>query len=627
MTDTAVDVRTVSPRAPRQGVVHRLLRNPLFVVPAIVLFAIVLVSVFAGVISPASPTLAQLGSVNAPPGPGNLLGGDGAGRDVLSRLLFAGRLTLLGAATTVTVAILLGVTSGLVAGYVGGWFDHVSGWVANLLIVLPGTIVLVALFTVVGPNVILTMVILGFMMAPNFYRVVRTQVIAVKNELYVDAARVSGLSDVRIVSRHILYVVRAPIIILGATIGGAAIVVQAGLEFLGLGDPSTPTWGGMLLDAFNNLYNGPHLLWPPGLMIGITAMSLLLIANSVRDALAGSDGVGRGRRAKLMATTGSTAAVRTAAVPPVQGGAGAPEAPSDAIDPEAYLDIRDLAVAYDGPEGAIEVVHGVDLSLRSGEILGLVGESGSGKTQVSLSVLGLLPAGGRIVTGSIAIGGRELTGLPAKQFRALRGSSIGYIPQEPMSNLDPSFTIGSQLCEPMRSALGVSKDVAKRRSLELLERVGITDPQRVFDSYPHQISGGMAQRVLIAGAVSCDPELLIADEPTTALDVTVQAEILELLRDLQRERELTVLLITHNFGVVADLCDSVAVMRGGEIVEHGSVSDVLARPRHPYTRALLGSGLEHAPLREYREPVPTSVQIPVSAAAAAPTLAHEEGRA
>ncbi|MGW4032955.1 ABC transporter ATP-binding protein [Streptomyces sp. NPDC004838] len=230
-------------------------------------------------------------------------------------------------------------------------------------------------------------------------------------------------------------------------------------------------------------------------------------------------------------------------------------------------------------------------------MLGLVGESGSGKTQTAFSILGLLPEGGRVRSGSILFDGQDLAQAPPSAFRLLRGTELAYIPQEPMSNLDPSFRIGSQLIEPIIDRLGVSKREATRSALELLSRVGIPEPQRTFDAYPHEISGGMAQRVLIAGAVSCKPRLLIADEPTTALDVTVQAEVLELLRSLQREYGMGVILVTHNFGVVADICDRVAVMRGGVVVEVSDVQSIFADPQHQYTRTLLGSTLEGGPSR------------------------------
>jgi peptide/nickel transport system permease protein len=244
------------------------------------------------------------------------------------------------------------------------------------------------------------------------------------------------------------------------------------------------------------------------------------------------------------------------------------------------------------------VVSGVDLDIDRGQIVGLVGESGSGKTQTALALLGLLIEGSHITDGAIAIDGKVCS---IKERIGLLGRKVGYIPQEPMSNLDPAFTIGSQLAEPIRRTLGLSQRAAKARSLELLERVGINDPPRVFRSYPHQVSGGMAQRVLIAGAVSSEPELLIADEPTTALDVTVQAEILDLIRSLQKEDGIGVLLVSHNFGVIADICDRVYVMQSGLIVESNDVGALFESPRHPYTRSLLDATLEGRPSRVQRE--------------------------
>ncbi len=230
-------------------------------------------------------------------------------------------------------------------------------------------------------------------------------------------------------------------------------------------------------------------------------------------------------------------------------------------------------------------------------MLGIVGESGSGKTQTAFSILGLLPDEAEITAGSVVFDGRSLVSaeggrLSQGQMAALRGKRIAYIPQEPMSNLDPNFTIGHQLVRPMVKVLGIGRKQARARALELLGIVGINNPQRTFAAYPHEVSGGMAQRVLIAGAVSCNPDLLIADEPTTALDVTVQAEVLDLLRDLQRRFTMGVVLVTHNFGVVADLCDRVVVMQNGRLVEEGPVREILRSPADPYTRKLLDSMLE-----------------------------------
>ena len=235
------------------------------------------------------------------------------------------------------------------------------------------------------------------------------------------------------------------------------------------------------------------------------------------------------------------------------------------------------------------VVKGVDLVVERGEIRGMVGESGSGKSQIAFSILGILPKEAVIVRGAVDFHGQNL--LDPRQLAKVRGRQIAYIPQEPMSNLDPTFTVGQQLSYGLRAAKKVSKRQAKETIISLLDRVGIKNPRAVFDLYPHQVSGGMAKRVLIAGALAGDPELIIADEPTTALDVTVQASVLELLRDLRRERNLGMILVTHNFGVVADVCDTVSVMQQGRIVESRSVESLFASPEHEYTQMLLSASL------------------------------------
>jgi peptide/nickel transport system permease protein len=421
--------------------------------------------------------------------------------------------------------------------------------------------------------------VFGVIIAPGVFRLVRASVLAVREELFVDAARVAGLSDARIMRRHVLPVVVPPTVIQVSQLLGIAIVIQAGLEFLGLGSANQASWGGMLSDAFQNIYAQPRLLLWPGLAIVLTVTAFGLLGNALRDALGVSGRVPRVRR---------RGATTPAAVLPADDAAPAP-----GVDQDALLALGGLRVAYPGPDGAErEVVHGVSLTVRRGEVVGLVGESGSGKSQTAFAVLGLLPPQARTSAATMTFDGADLRGLSPAAMNRLRGRRIGYIPQEPMSNLDPSFTIGSQLTEPMRHHLGLSGAEARTRALALLDRVGIPDPPRVFAAYPHQVSGGMAQRVLIAGAVSCDPDLLIADEPTTALDVTVQAEVLDLIRELQAERQLGVLLVTHDFGVVADVCDTVVVMREGRVVESAPAERLFADPQHEYTRMLLGSTLE-----------------------------------
>jgi peptide/nickel transport system permease protein len=571
MLSTELD-RTTRPLR-RTGILARILRNPMGTASLIVLTLIVLAAILAPLITVNPPGRADIGMVNAPPfTDGYLLGGDNAGRDVLSRLVFGAQLTLLGALSTVIVSLLLGVTLGLIGGYYRGRFDAVAGWVCDLLLILPSKIVLVAMFAVIGPNTMLTMAVLGVMVAPSFYRLVRNLVIAVRKELYIDAAQVSGLSDARIIGRHVLFAVRAPIVVHTSMIAGLAIILQAGLEFLGLGDPDSPTWGGMLQDAFTSIYSDPLLMVWPGIAIGVTVGAFILLGNVVRDSFDAPAAVRPRRRA-------------------VAAGSDAVTAPEGSI-----CHVSGLTIGYAQASGDDKVVvDGVGFDVQRGRVLGLVGESGSGKTQTSLAILGLLPKGGAVLGGGISFEGKDL--LAPGAARALRGRRIAYIPQEPMSNLDPNFTIGHQLIEPLRAAKGLSRTEAREAASALLERVGIPDVERVLRSYPHQISGGMAQRVLIAGAVSCDPDLIIADEPTTALDVTVQAEILDLLRGLQRERGMSMVLVTHDFGVVADLCDDVVVMRDGRVIERGTAEEIFGDPQQEYTRTLLASTLDGTPAR------------------------------
>ncbi|MEV8225585.1 dipeptide/oligopeptide/nickel ABC transporter permease/ATP-binding protein [Streptomyces sp. NPDC079167] len=569
------------------GSLRRLLRNPLGAISAGVLLLLVAGVVLAPLLAPQAPDVSSLGDAFAAPDGAHPMGMDSAGRDILSRILYGGRNTLGGAVVALAIALALGVPSGLYAGYYGGRFDSVANWAVNLVMALPAMVVLLASRAILGPNVWVLMIVLGVLVAPAFFRLVRGIVANVRKELYVDAAKVSGLSDTRIVARHILIVVRGPLIIQVALVAGIAIGLQAGLEFLGVGSGSAATWGAMLNEAFQNIQRAPLLILWPGLALGLTNGSLVLLAGALRDVLEDRGGEPARRR-------------RERPRPGAEGPAPVADRPSE---PGALLSVRGLTVAYARPDGTgKEVVHGIDLDVRPGEIVGLVGESGSGKTQTAFSALGILPEGGRITSGSVMIKGQEVVGLPERAHRALRGGTVAYVPQEPMSNLDPAFTIGSQLMEPMRHVLGISRKEAAGRALDLLRLVEIPDPARTMRLYPHEISGGMAQRVLIAGAMSCDPELLIADEPTTALDVRVQAEILGLLRRLQQDRGLGVLLVTHNLGVVADLCDRVAVMSDGRILETGTTGQVLSYPRNPYTRTLLGAVLDEAPVRAPWQP-------------------------
>jgi len=259
-----------------------------------------------------------------------------------------------------------------------------------------------------------------------------------------------------------------------------------------------------------------------------------------------------------------------------------------ASDP--LLEIENLKVIFHGDRGsATHAVDGLDLTIQRGQTLGLVGESGCGKTATALSVMGLLPKASAEVSGRIRFDGAELLSLPDRAMRNLRGDRLAMIFQEPMTSLNPSYSIGEQIAESLVRHRGLSRGEARARTVELLRLVKIPSPEQRVDDYPHRLSGGMRQRAMIALALACDPELLIADEPTTALDVTIQAQILALMRELKASTGIAIILITHDLGVVAEICDHVAVMYAGEIVEYAPVGALFATPQHPYTIGLLGS--------------------------------------
>jgi peptide/nickel transport system ATP-binding protein len=282
--------------------------------------------------------------------------------------------------------------------------------------------------------------------------------------------------------------------------------------------------------------------------------------------------------------------------------------------PEPLLQVRDLSVRFDSDEGTVHAVDGMSLELAESQVLGIVGESGCGKSVTALSILGLLPKTAT-VTGSVQFDGKELLGASGSQLRKIRGRQISFVFQEPMTSLNPVLRIGHQIEEVLREHLSLSRSEAKKRVVELLDLVHIPDPGRRIDEYPHQLSGGMRQRVMIAMALACDPKILIADEPTTALDVTIQAGILDLLRELRARLGTAIILITHNLGVVADLADRVVVMYAGRKAEEAAVGELFAHPQHPYTIGLLGAvpragSARNGRLQEIPGRVPSLAELP-----------------
>lgn len=580
VSPNTADARNVSGRRPAW---RRLLSNPVGALSVGFLLLVVLFGLSAPWLAPWGPAETDLLHANSGPGtPNHLFGADQAGRDIFSRLMWGTQGALVAALIVLGVSLVLGLPAGLVGGFYRGRIEAVLNFVSDVLMSLPGIVLLIALYALTGPNINLAMAVTGVLIAPSYFRLVRSVVVAVRSELYVDAAKVVGLSDARIVGRHVLWAVRAPVVIQSSFVLAAGIGIQGGVDFLGLGDPAQPSWGRILQQTFDNVYSVPAAVLFPAALLTLTLLALILLGNALRDVLQETS------RSKAPSPSKRRALIASAAaethLTPVK------ESIAVGSSDDVVLSVRGLRVGYprtDG-NGVVEVVHGVDLDVRRGEIHGLVGESGSGKSQIAFATVGILPREALILGGSILLDGEDLLA-DKKQMRGVRGRRIAYVPQEPMSNLDPSFTIGAQLMYGLRAARPMPAKEAREKLLSLLNRVGIKDPERVMRLYPHEISGGMAQRVLICGAIASDPDIIIADEPTTALDVTVQADVLELLRELSSERGLAMILVTHNLGVVADLCDTVSVMKAGQIVERNDAEGLFTAPREPYTQELLAS--------------------------------------
>lgn len=610
---------TVSIRTPQGSAaakstpLRRILRQPLSVIALAWLALVVLAAVLAPLIAPYDPLANDFTDMLSGPTAEHWLGTDENGRDVLSRILYGARIALLVGFGAVVVAMLIGVPIGLLLGYRGGWTDRIGTRFVDVIDALPGILIAFAVIAILGRGLVPLLLAIGLMFCMNFARMSRAITLAERNKLYVDAARVSGLRESAILFWQVLPNLTAPLIVQAAILTGTAIIIESALSFLGIGlESSVPSWGGLLGVAAAKLAVQPFLAIPPGVVIVLTVLAFNTLGDGLNEAL----GVGRRkpfRRSKrtsdAVAQTAMTRAPAAAGIAAAEAGgpvtipqlgvpAGVDPSPihRDAAtvdgrpaDPGSILEVRGLTVELQTTErGAVDLVSDVSLSIRRGEIVGMIGESGSGKSTFARAVLGLLPPGIGVSEGSILLDGEDVVGRTEKELRAVRGSTIAAVFQDPMAALSPVHTVGKQLAEPLRAHFGMTRAQARTRSIELLDRVGVKDPELRLKHYPHQFSGGMAQRVAIAMALASQPKLMIADEATSALDVTTQAQVLDLLLDLRDEYGMAILLITHDMGVVAEACDRAAVMYRGELVEvTASVDALFDAPQHPYTVSLL----------------------------------------
>ncbi len=553
---------------------RRLRGNHLAIFGLLLLATLVGAAVAAPVLPIADPHNSDLARRMLPAGsPGHILGTDQLGRDLLSRMVWGTRISLAVGFFAVLIAALLGTLAGLLAGYFRGWLDTILMRSIDVLLAFPYLLLALAIVAALGPGLRNAMIAVAVVNIPFFARTVRGTVLELAEREFIDAARLSGAGQARILSRELLPNVLPIVVIMVTTNLGWMILETAGLSFLGLGaQPPTADLGSMLGTGREFLTTAPRVAILPGIVILALVVGINLVGDGIRDVL---DPRLKGEADGKAASPGGMQ-TDTRARP----------------RPDALLHVEGLSTCFRQDGEAYPALDDVSFDLAGGERIAMVGESGSGKTLTALSLLGLVPSPGCMVTGRLLFEDQDLERLSEEGRRQLRGARIGYIPQDPMTALNPVLTIGGQIVETLQAHQAINRIRARRRAVELLEKVHIPEATTRVDAYPHELSGGMRQRVVIAMALANDPALIIADEPTTALDVTVQAEILQLLDGLCREHNTALILISHDLALVSQLCTRVLVLYAGQIVEEASLDGLLLQPLHPYTRALIACAPE-----------------------------------
>ncbi|MFC8125247.1 dipeptide/oligopeptide/nickel ABC transporter permease/ATP-binding protein [Streptomyces sp. NPDC057302] len=616
--------KALTERLSRPGIRLRSLRRlPVLSRVAVgVVGVVVLVALFAPLIAPHDP-LDQQPQVDGTghPSADHWMGQDSLGRDILSRLMYGARWSLAIGLGATLLALLVGAVLGAIAATSRKAVDETLMRCLDIVMAFPGIALAAVLVAVFGGGITVLICAIAFLFTPPIARVVRANVMDQYGEDYVVAERIVGARTPHILVRHVAINCAAPILVFCTVQVAEAIVFEASLSFIGAGvRPPDPSWGSVIADGKNMVLIGGW--WAtvfPGLLMLITVLALNILSEGVSDAWAApatrdvlpgaareEDGEGdredqedrleapepgSGRVLELPGLTEAAQRLRARARPLPEG--------------TPVLTVSDLAIGFDARHGGVDIVDGISFHVRPGEVLGLVGESGCGKSLTALTVMGLEPKGAR-VGGQVTFDGEQLIGMPMRVRRRLLGHDMAMIYQDALSSLNPAMTVRSQLKQVVRRG-------GRRTAVELLELVGL-DPDRTLRSYPHELSGGQRQRVLIAMALSRDPKLIVADEPTTALDVTVQAQVIQLLLRLREELGFALILVSHDLALVADVTDRVVVMYGGQIVETGVTADLVETPSHHYTRGLLGSvlSLESAAerLTQIKGVVPSPADFP-----------------
>lgn len=536
------------------------------VVGASLLAVMVVVAVAAPLLAPFDPAT-RVAEPFLRPGWPHLLGTDDVGHDIFSQLVAGTRVSLLVGVAAALAATVVGTGVGLLAGYRVGWVDTLAMRLVDVVLSLPFLPLMIVVGVVLGPGVGTEVLVIAAVMWAGPARELRSQVLALRARDHVRCARVMGAGTWWVLSRHLAPAVAPLVAAQFVTATRRAILFEAALAFLGLGPAGVGSWGRMLFSAnARNAFLTDAWLWwvvPPGLAIAVTVLAFALLGQGMEERARPRLAVGRG------------------GARPDRGHLDEDDASDGTV-----LEVVDLTVVHDTPAGAVRAVDGLDLTVPAGGSVGLVGASGAGKTTTVLAALGLLPPGARVVAGRVRHGGGR--------GRDLLGDRVGFVPQQAMDALNPVLRVGDQIVEAIRLHRDVDRSRARAAAGELLEELGL-EPEHLR-RHPHQLSGGMRQRVVLAIALACDPVLLVADEPTSGLDVTTQAELVSQLERLRRDRDLALLVVSHDLHMVLRLVDDLVVVRDGLVVERGPARRLRDHPAHDYThrllrsRPLLGSG-------------------------------------
>ena len=561
--------------------------------PGGIVLAVVVVGLLAPVLPLYDVTAMRIPERFAPPSFDHPLGQDEFGRDVLARIVWGARASLTISIGAALISAAIGTLLGLLGGYFRGVVEVITVRSTEIVLCLPPLLLALLVVTLLGAGTATLIVALTILYIPGYARVVFAATLQVRALDYVTAQDAMGTHPLTILWRTILPNIIAPLLVQISLTVASAMVLESGLSFLGLGVvPPAPSLGLMIRSARGAMDAAPLLLVWPSLALAGTILVLNMLCDRLRDVLdprgapnGGADWLRRGARRLLPGMAG--------------------DRPNAAEAHPAMLEVRGLTVSVartdeTGETKRVDLVRDVTLRVSSGETLALVGESGSGKTLTGLSIMGLLPDGISTNAGGILFVDKhdeihDLSSLDEESRRLLRGNQISMVFQDASASLNPVHRIGDQLAEAIAAHRPLPSERISELVLDMLNRVGIPDAERRSRAYPHELSGGQRQRAMIAMAVANRPRLLIADEPTTALDTTIQAQILKLLDELKRsDGEMGMIFVTHNLAVVAEIADRIAVMFAGEVVEEGPVPEVFGRPRHPYTAALLASVPEGA---------------------------------